>query len=107
MTAGLKFGAVRMRTNDRVIAKLVEADGVLDACLEVADDISAETKASTSGSRRLAQFGKKMVTDKTDTGARAGTTWGPAVPVEFGTFRTPPLRILTGIAERRGGKVGR
>ena len=101
----LRFTNARVRVNERVVAKLVEADGVGNACLEVAEDIGQDVKSSTSGSRRLAQFGKKIVADRTETGARVGTTWGPAVPVEFGTYRTPPLRILTSAAERRGGKA--
>lgn len=88
--------------HDRVIDNLINARGIQKATLDVADDIADETKASTSSSRRLYHYGRKMVTGNTETGARAGTTWGPAVPVEFGTFRTPPHRILTTIASRFG-----
>lgn len=98
----IKFGSVRMRTNDKVIAGLLSAKGMLDAAEDVAEDIGNDVKSSTSSSARLKQFGRRIVVDKTERGARVGTTWGPAVPVEYGTVRTPPLRILTSAAERHG-----
>ena len=33
---------------------------------------------------------------------RVGTSWGPAVPVEYGTARTPAHRILLSAAEKEG-----
>lgn len=93
---------VRYRENVAAIERVAESQAVADGTLKVADSIAADTKAATSGSRRLRQFGRRTVTDNTDTGARVGTTWGPAVPVEFGTIRTPAHRILTTIAGRYG-----
>ena len=98
----LKLGKARVTLHDSVIERLPSERGVGEELLEVAEDISAEVKAQTAGSRRLKQYGRKMVADRTETGARAGTTWGPAVPVEFGTFQTPAHRILTNIAARFG-----
>ena len=100
--------SARVKLNEARIALIAADPRVGDDLLEVADAISADVKAETSGSARLKQFGRKMVTGRTERGARAGTTWGPAVPVEFGTFQTSPLRILTTIAARHGKtKAGR
>jgi hypothetical protein len=75
---------------------------VLKQLDKVGDRITNDVKSSVSGSKRLAQFGKKMGNQNTATGIRVGTSWGPAVPIEYGTVNTPPKRILLGAAEKNG-----
>lgn len=78
------------------------ADSVRPRLLETAEAIAADVTSSTSSSKYLSPYGERMFVEETETGARVGTTWGPAVPIEFGSLHTAPKRILCSIAERFG-----
>jgi hypothetical protein len=95
---------IRTRTevNDRVVDDVATMPGVLDKLADVGDKISADVKRSTGSSRTTRPFGRMMSVTKTETGVRVGTSWGPAVPVEYGTYRTPARRILLSAAEKAG-----
>lgn len=105
----VRIGKARVELHDRVIDNLAGDPGIGDELYDVADEISAEARATARRSKRTKPFGERMVADTTETGARTGSTWGPAVPVEFGTVDSPPQRILTNAAERvarsRGGRL--
>lgn len=97
-----RFAGVRTRLHERSILTVQVSPQVLAGTLKVADDISVATKADLQPHRTLVGYGRKMVTGNTAKGARVGTTWGPAVPVEFGTYRTPAHRFLETAAARFG-----
>ena len=100
---------VNIKLNDAVIDAVADDPGIADALVDVADEINFETRTTTARSARLKPFGERMVAGTVEGGARVGTTWGPAVPVEFGTIDSPPGRVLTAAAERvaknRGGRL--
>jgi hypothetical protein len=96
---------VRYVENDRAMLDVAKMGVVLDGTKAIAEKIADDVSRSTSGSRTLRPYGKRMVVDETETGALVGTDWGPAVPVEFGTIDTPPNRILLGAAERNAKRI--
>ena len=96
---------VRYVENRAVIEALGTFGSVLDGTREIAESIADDVKKSTGSSSRLKPYGERMVIENTATGTRVGPDWGPSVPVEFGTARTPAKRILLGAAERSGGRV--
>jgi hypothetical protein len=93
----------RMTKHERAILKVLESQAVQDGTDDIATDISVAVKARTSGSSTLKPFGRRTQVSKTEKGSRVGTSWGPAVPVEFGTVRTPAHRIMTTAAEQNAG----
>lgn len=107
--AGPRFSGFRTKLHERQIEAAIEDRRVLAGMEDVADEITRDVRARTSGSSTLRPYGKKMTKDRTRDGRkvkiRVGTSWGPAVPIEYGTFRTPAKRILLGAAERTGGRV--
>lgn len=92
----------RTKLHEPAIAAVAVLPRVLDALSDVGEEISDDVKSSTSSSRTVRPFGRMMSVEKSATGVRVGTSWGPAVPVEYGTARTPAHRILLSAAERRG-----
>lgn len=107
--AGVKFSGFRTKLDEKRIEAAIEDRRVLAGMEDLADDITRDVRSQTSGSSTLRPYGKKMTKERTRDGRkvkiRVGTSWGPAVPVEYGTFKTPPKRILLGAAERTGGRV--
>ena len=99
---GVKFGRTRTKLHAAQILAAKSSPQVIAGTLEVADNISVAVKTDLQGRRTLKGYGRKMVTGPTEQGARVGTTWGPAVPVEFGTYSQPGHRFLETAAERFG-----
>lgn len=95
----------RVRLHDRAIGAVATTAQVQAGARKIADGIADDVRARTSSSSTIRPFGDRLSVDSTELGARVGTSWGPAVPVEFGTVNTPAHRILTGAAERAPGKV--
>lgn len=87
------------------IAAVASDRRVIDGLNPVAANIVDDVRRTVSGSRTIKPMGSRIVRSVTDRGVRVGTTWGPAVPVEYGTIDTPPQRVWLGAAERFGGKV--
>lgn len=92
----------RTKLHEPVIAGVALLPQVLEGLADVGDKISQDVKSSTSSSRTVRPFGRMMSVEKSVDGVRVGTSWGPAVPVEYGTIRTPAHRILLTAAERHG-----
>ena len=106
-----KFSGFTTKLNEKKLAAALEDRRVLAGMEDLADSITKEVKRETSKSRYLRPFGKKMSTDRVRTGKksvriRVGTSWGPAVPIEYGTYNTVGQRILTTAAENAAGKIG-
>ena len=104
MTAVRGFTFRSMRTNDKVINALLTARGMLDAAQDVGEEIRRDVISTTSSSSTLKPYGRKMVVGPTENGYRVGTTWGPAVPVEYGTASTPAHAILRNAAAKYGAR---
>ena len=92
----------RTKLHEPAIAAVALLPRVLDGLADVGEEISDDVKSSTSRSRTTRPFGRMMSVTKSTDGVRVGTSWGPAVPVEYGTIRTPAKRILLSAAERKG-----
>ena len=102
----MKFSGFRTKVHEKAVEAALEDRRVLRGMEDVADEIVSGVKSRTSGSSTVAPFGRKMTKDRTRDGRkvkiRVGTTWGPAVPVEYGSADTPAQRILLGAAEKAG-----
>lgn len=94
--------SARTVLHDPAIVRVARHRQVIDGVMKVADKIEQDVKSETANSKTVRPFGRMMSVVETDTGARVGTSWGPAVPVEYGTVRTPAHRILLGVAEKAG-----
>lgn len=109
MALGMGFSGFKTKLHEKEIEALLADRKVLDGMEETADEVERNVKARTSGSSTVRPFGQKMTKDRIRDGRRkvkirVGTTWGPAVPVEYGGANTPPQRILQEAAERSGGR---
>lgn len=94
--------SVRTVLHDPAIELVALNPQVLLGLSKVGDQITRDVESSTSGSKRLAPFARFMSKERSEKGLRIGTSWGPAVPIEYGTVRTPAKRILLGAAEKNG-----
>jgi hypothetical protein len=105
-----KFSGFRTKLHEREIEAALSDRRVLAGMEDLADEITRNVERKTSGSSTLRPFGKKMSKDRVRDGRkvkiRVGTSWGPAVPVEYGGSYTPAHRILTSAAEEAAGKIG-
>lgn len=101
----LRIRSARLVKHEAAIAAVALSPRVLNKTRGIAEDIRSDVEARTSSSSTIKPYGRRMSTENTETGTRVGTSWGPAVPVEYGTVNTPAHRILTGAAERSPGRT--
>ena len=97
-----RVSKVRTEVDKKAIEKFGASRELLRELFPTGDEISERVKSATSGSSTVSPFGRKMSVEEVDGKVRVGTSWGPAVPVEYGTIRTPAKRILLGAAEKIG-----
>jgi len=94
--------AVRTKFHQARIEAVALNIQVIRGTDDAADKITGHVRNRVKGSPHLKPYGDRMRKTRTKKGTNVGTTWGPAVPVEFGTFRHAPKRILLSAAEKVG-----
>lgn len=97
------MSAFRTVVHDSVIAEIAAENAQIAAGLvNAGEQIERDVQARTEGSSTIRPFGRMMSVDELDGFVRVGTSWGPAVPVEYGTDDTPAQRVLLAAAEANG-----
>jgi len=101
----VRIRSARLVKHEAAIKAVALTGEVIDKVTDIADKITSDVSTRTSSSSTIRPFGDMMETSRTEDGVRVGTSWGPAVPVEYGTYKTPAHRIVLGAAERGPGRL--